>query len=88
MTVSMTKKGLCECGREYRIFQPESKDVAEALEKAAAGVWEVTVLIAEGYSAKCSVCGRTITLPVAEELDPERSELGRLLLDIEEEHDD
>ena len=84
MTVSMIKKGFCECGREYRIFQPEAREMADLWKKSAAGVWDVTILVAEGSSAKCSGCGSLIFIPPAEDLDPERSEPGRFLLDIEE----
>lgn len=77
MTIGVMITGECECGREYAVFQPERREMAEALRRSSLG--RMDVFICDRPTGACSLCGREIRLPVAELLDPERHGLADLL---------
>lgn len=77
MTIAVMETGVCACGREYVVFQPERLEMAEAVSRSAMG--RLDVFICNVPEAACSWCGRVIQLPVPELLDPERHGLGDLL---------
>lgn len=77
MTIAVMGTGVCACGREYVVFQPERSQMAEAVSRSAMG--RLDVFVCDNPEAVCSDCGRIIRLPVPEMLDPERHGLGDLL---------
>lgn len=78
--ISMIGKGVCTCGRLVWWIQPDP--AREAVYKTMSDVVEIIILDGREDTARCSVCGAAISRPPEEVLDPERSSLGRSLIDM------
>lgn len=75
----------CECGQVFMLLNnPEVYDSTKKMFASSTGPLsqDLDVFLCQQEKEKCSKCGREVLLPVAELLDLDRSEKGRLMLDF------
>ena len=69
--------GTCVCGRSFMIFQLENIGTAMKFSKILKDTTDI--YIANIRRTRCSNCGKSITLPASETLDPDRIGLTDLV---------